>query len=83
MESSDGIALVTGGAGGIGAAVCRRLAESGRRVAVADLDRAATDAVVAELAGVGHIAVAYLPADIFVRYLRARGYDVRFICGSA
>jgi methionyl-tRNA synthetase len=31
---------------------------------------------------VGHIAGAYLPADIYVRYLRARGHDVRFICGS-
>jgi methionyl-tRNA synthetase len=31
---------------------------------------------------VGHIAGAYLPADIYVRYLRACGHDVRFICGS-
>ena len=31
---------------------------------------------------VGHIAGAYLPADIFVRYLRSHGDDVRFICGS-
>ncbi|MBI5762338.1 MAG: methionine--tRNA ligase [Planctomycetes bacterium] len=31
---------------------------------------------------VGHIAGAYLPADIFVRYLRSNGDDVRFICGS-
>ncbi len=31
---------------------------------------------------VGHVAGAYLPADIFVRYLRSRGDDVRFICGS-
>ncbi len=31
---------------------------------------------------VGHIAGAYLPADTYVRYLRARGDDVRFICGS-
>lgn len=31
---------------------------------------------------VGHIAGAYLPADIFVRYLRLRGEDVRFVCGS-
>ncbi|NOT02095.1 MAG: class I tRNA ligase family protein [Phycisphaerales bacterium] len=31
---------------------------------------------------VGHIAGAYLPADIFVRYLRATGAEVRFICGS-
>ncbi|HOW71591.1 MAG TPA: methionine--tRNA ligase [Phycisphaerae bacterium] len=31
---------------------------------------------------VGHVAGAYLPADTYVRYLRARGEDVRFICGS-
>ncbi len=31
---------------------------------------------------VGHITGAYLPADIFVRYLRSNGDDVRFICGS-
>lgn len=31
---------------------------------------------------VGHIAGAYLPADIYVRYLRACGHAVRFICGS-
>ena len=31
---------------------------------------------------IGHIAGAYLPADIYVRYLRLRGRDVAFICGS-
>ncbi len=31
---------------------------------------------------VGHIAGCYLPADTFVRYLRSRGEDVAFICGS-
>lgn len=31
---------------------------------------------------VGHIAGAYLPADTYVRYLRLRGDEVRFICGS-
>ena len=31
---------------------------------------------------VGHIAGAYLPADTFARYLKARGDEVRFICGS-
>jgi len=31
---------------------------------------------------VGHIAGAYLPADTYVRYLRACGHEVRFICGS-
>ena len=31
---------------------------------------------------VGHIAGCYLPADIYVRYLRSRGDEVAFICGS-
>jgi len=30
----------------------------------------------------GHIAGAYLPADIYVRYQRAKGRDVVYICGS-
>ena len=31
---------------------------------------------------IGHIAGAYLPADIYVRYLRLKDKDVAFICGS-
>ncbi len=31
---------------------------------------------------IGHLAGAYLPADIYVRYLRLRGRDVVFVCGS-
>jgi methionyl-tRNA synthetase len=31
---------------------------------------------------VGQIAGAYLPSDIFVRYLRMRGEDVHYVCGS-
>lgn len=31
---------------------------------------------------IGHIAGAYLPADIYVRYMRKQGRDVAFICGS-
>ena len=30
----------------------------------------------------GHIAGAYLPADIYVRYLKLKGTDVVYICGS-
>ena len=30
----------------------------------------------------GHLAGAYLPADIYVRYLRSSGRDVVFVCGS-
>lgn len=31
---------------------------------------------------IGHLAGAYLPADIYVRYLKAKHLDVAFICGS-
>lgn len=31
---------------------------------------------------IGHLAGCYLPADIYVRYLRSVGRDVKFICGS-
>jgi methionyl-tRNA synthetase len=31
---------------------------------------------------IGHLAGVYVPADIYVRYLRLRGEDVVFICGS-
>ncbi|TVR77281.1 MAG: methionine--tRNA ligase [Chitinophagaceae bacterium] len=31
---------------------------------------------------IGHLAGAYLPADIFVRYMRLKKEDVVFICGS-
>lgn len=30
----------------------------------------------------GHVAGVYLPADIFVRFLRMKGHDVVYICGS-
>jgi methionyl-tRNA synthetase len=31
---------------------------------------------------IGHLAGCYLPADIYVRYLRSKNEDVKFICGS-
>lgn len=31
---------------------------------------------------IGHLAGAYLPADIYARFLRMKGDDVAFICGS-
>ena len=49
-------AVVTGAAGGIGAATCRRLAEEGARVVAADIDADRAAAVAAEL-GAGSVAV--------------------------
>ena len=31
---------------------------------------------------IGHLAGAYIPADIYVRYLKAQKRDVVFVCGS-
>jgi methionyl-tRNA synthetase len=31
---------------------------------------------------IGHLAGCYLPADVYCRYLRSAGHDVKFVCGS-
>jgi methionyl-tRNA synthetase len=31
---------------------------------------------------IGHLAGCYIPSDIYVRYLRSRGRDVAYVCGS-
>ena len=57
------IALVTGGAGGLGKAICHALAQDGLRVAVCDLDAAAVRSVAGELAGAGHVGIVLDVAD--------------------
>lgn len=52
------VAVVTGGAGGIGEAVCRRLAAAGDCVIVTDLDGARAKKIAADLPGEGHRSVA-------------------------
>jgi 2-hydroxycyclohexanecarboxyl-CoA dehydrogenase len=51
MPSTSRVALVTGGAGGIGSAIARALAADGRRVAVADIQDEAAVAVAGEVGG--------------------------------
>jgi NAD(P)-dependent dehydrogenase (short-subunit alcohol dehydrogenase family) len=47
------VAIVTGGAGGIGAATCRLMAERGASVVVADIDGERAQAVASEIAAAG------------------------------
>jgi 2-hydroxycyclohexanecarboxyl-CoA dehydrogenase len=53
MRLEGRVALVTGGASGIGAATCRRLAAEGARVAVTDLNLDGAREVAAEIDGAG------------------------------
>lgn len=52
-RSKRRVAFVTGGAGGIGSAICRGLAADGRAVAVADLSQEAAEKVAADIDGIG------------------------------
>jgi NAD(P)-dependent dehydrogenase (short-subunit alcohol dehydrogenase family) len=71
----DRTAIVTGGAGGIGAATCRQLARAGAKVVVTDVADAAGEAFAAALRSEGHRAV-YQRLDVASeaswRSLRAR-----------
>jgi 2-hydroxycyclohexanecarboxyl-CoA dehydrogenase len=58
--AADRSALVTGAAGGIGAAVARALAASGFAVAVTDRDGAAAERIAAQIRGTGGQASAFL-----------------------
>jgi NAD(P)-dependent dehydrogenase (short-subunit alcohol dehydrogenase family) len=51
MELAGSVAVVTGGASGIGRALCRRFAAEGAAVVVADLDGAGAASVAAEIGG--------------------------------
>jgi NAD(P)-dependent dehydrogenase (short-subunit alcohol dehydrogenase family) len=57
------VAVVTGGGGGIGRGVSRRLAAAGATVVVNDIDRGLLDEVVADIEATGSPAVA-VPGDI-------------------
>lgn len=64
MRGLEGkVVIVTGGAGGIGAALCRRFATEGAAVAVFDLDGKAANQIAADICAAGGKAKAY-PVDI-------------------
>jgi NAD(P)-dependent dehydrogenase (short-subunit alcohol dehydrogenase family) len=78
MTALDGlVAIVTGGAGGIGRAICGRFAAEGAAVAVVDIDEAGADATVAAIADAGGRAAAVTtdlraPDDIAAAATRVR-----------
>jgi len=72
------VAIVTGGGGGIGSAICRRLAQAGAQVVVIDLQEEKAQALVDSLPGANHMvssasitasaALAALAAQLGERY---------------
>lgn len=73
-DSERRVALVTGGAKGIGAEVCARLAAAGHHVLVADLDTEAAEAIALRLRDAGGRAVA-LTMDVGCPESIARNFD--------
>jgi NAD(P)-dependent dehydrogenase (short-subunit alcohol dehydrogenase family) len=76
MELTGRVALVTGGASGIGRAAARRFASEGMRVCIVDLNGAAARSVADEIAGMAISADVSDPAaldDAFVRCVEAFG----------
>jgi len=55
------VAFVSGGAGGLGAAICRGFVREGAAVAIADIDRGRSEALTDEIAESGGRA---LPVDL-------------------
>lgn len=53
MRFQGKTALVTGGGGGFGEAICKQFADEGARVVVTDLDQASGERVAAEIEGAG------------------------------
>ncbi|MFE7835872.1 SDR family NAD(P)-dependent oxidoreductase [Streptomyces sp. NPDC057474] len=57
FDFTDKVMLVTGGAGGIGSALCRRFASGGARCVVVDIDAVRAMKVAADLPGAGHTGI--------------------------
>ncbi|WP_417742781.1 SDR family NAD(P)-dependent oxidoreductase [Salipiger sp.] len=83
IRFKDKVAIVTGGAGGIGAAICRRLAAEGALVRVVDMNGDAATTLAAEIGGTAHDVDLTDPAAIrdFVDTIAAGGIHV--LCNNA
>ena len=59
-DFKDRVAVVTGGASGLGRAMATRLAREGMKIVLADIERPALDAIEAEFKRAGHTAIGVL-----------------------
>ncbi len=82
--------VVTGGAGGIGTAICQRFADEGALVCVADADVAGAETVAGKIRATGGQAEAHAfdltdPAEIrsFVRNWTGAGRKIDVLCNNA
>jgi len=89
-EMRDKVAVITGGAGGIGRALAERFAAEGMRLVLADLEEATLAATVADLAAAGATVIG-VPADVSaigdVEAVRDEALDafgaVHVVCNNA
>ena len=86
MKIKDKVAVVTGGASGIGAALCRRFAEEGARaVAVVDCNEDGAKVVAEEIGGVAITADVTVEADVInvVNETENRFGQIDLFCSNA
>jgi NAD(P)-dependent dehydrogenase (short-subunit alcohol dehydrogenase family) len=86
MKLEDNVAVVTGGASGIGAALCRRFAEEGARaVVVVDCNEEGAKAVAEQIGGVAMTADVTVEADVInvVNETESRFGRIDLFCSNA
>jgi len=85
MELTGKVVVVTGGAGGIGGALCRRLARDGARVVVSDVDLPAAEVVAADIGGVAFRTDVSREADLaaLVAHVEQRVGPIDLFCSNA
>ncbi len=89
-ELTGRVAVVTGGASGLGLAMARRFAAAGTKVVLADVEAGALDAAVLDLRGAGHDVMG-VPTDVTdpvaVQHLADAAFDahgaVHVLCNNA
>ena len=85
MKLAQRVTIVTGGASGIGRALCRRFAREGARVVVSDLDLQGAEAVAEEIGGVAFRADVGRESDLvaLVAHVEQRVGPIDLFCSNA